>query len=162
MKNKAIFWGVLLALVVTGLAAGAVADDKPDFSGKWKMDVAKSDFGPMPAPESQTSVIDHKDPKLKVTATVKGGPQGDRTSESNYTTDGKEVTNKQGEVEIKTVGSWDGKNLVLKSKLEFQGTPVEITETWTLAEGGKQMTIARALKTGMGDFSQTSVFTKDE
>ncbi len=159
MKIKAILLtGALLAFTVSGWAAA----DKPDFTGKWKMDAAKSDFGAFPGPDSQTNVIDHKDPKIKINTTAKGGPQGDRTFERNYTTDGKESTNTQGAQEIKTVVTWDGNNLVLKSKLGFQGSPVEINETYTLAAGGKSLTITRELKSSQGEITQKVLFTKED
>src|SRR5258708_4876677 len=143
MKIKAILLtGALLAFAVSGWTAA----DKPDFSGKWKMEAAKSDFGPVPGPDSQTNVIEHKDPKLKIATTAKGGPRGDRSSEATYTTDGKESTNSQGGQELKPVASWDGSNLVFKSKANFQGNDIEINETYTLAEGGKSMTIDREIK----------------
>ena len=162
MKIKAILLtGALLAFVVSGFAA-TPADDKPDFSGKWKMDAAKSDFGAFPGPDAQTNTIDHKDPKLKINIAAKGGPQGDRSFDRNYTTDGKESTNTQGAQEIKTVGKWDGKTIVLKSKANFQGNDVEINETYALAADGKSLTITRELKSAMGEITQKMLFTKED
>jgi hypothetical protein len=160
MKIKAILLtGALLAFAVSCWAAAA---DKPDFTGKWKMDAAKSDFGPVPGPDSQTNVIEHKDPKLKIATTAKGGPRGDLSYDRSYTTDGKESTNSQGGQEIKTVVSWDGSKLVFKSKADFQGEPIEINETYTLAEGGKSMTIDRAIKGSFGEIAQKVLFTKED
>jgi hypothetical protein len=39
---------------------------------------------------------------------------------------------------------------------------VEVNETYTLAEGGKGMTITRELKTAMGEFTQKVIFTKED
>ena len=51
--------------VIAAAAKMAVAGDKPDFSGNWKMDADKSVFGPMPPPTSMTCKIYHKDPDLQ-------------------------------------------------------------------------------------------------
>ena len=157
MKTKSI---VLVALLT--LAISAISQDKqPDFSGKWKLDTAKSDFGTLPPTESQTSVIEHKDPKLKITSTTKSA-QGERTAESNYTTDGKESTNTQGPREIKTVAKWDGKKIVMASKFDMQGSEIELNDIYSLSEDGKGMTIDRTFKSPMGEGTQKLIFTKSE
>ena len=158
MKTKSM---VLLAMLLTLALSGVSQDKQPDFSGKWKLDTAKSDFGMLPPVDSQTTVIEHKDPKLKVTSAIKGA-QGDRTTESNYTTDGKETTNTQGPREMKTVAKWDGKKIVMVSKFEIQGSEVEVTDIYALAEDGKGMTIDRAFKSPMGEGTQKLIFTKAE
>jgi hypothetical protein len=158
MKTKSM---VLLAMLLTLAISGISQDKQADFSGKWKLDPAKSDFGMLPPVESQTNVIEHKDPKLKITSTVKGA-QAERTTESNYTTDGKETTNTQGPREIKTVAKWDGKKIVMVSKFEMQGAEIELNDTYSLTEDGKGMTINRSFKSPMGEGTQTLVFTKAE
>ena len=56
-------------------SVAAVAADKPDFSGKWKLNTEKSDFGPMPKPEKADYVIAHKDPELNVKSTATAAPR---------------------------------------------------------------------------------------
>src|SRR5258706_9240609 len=53
-------------LLVAALASLAVAADKPNFSGDWKIDNDKSNFGPMPPPSSLTRKIKHDDPAVAV------------------------------------------------------------------------------------------------
>jgi hypothetical protein len=158
MKTKGIvYFGVLVALVL----AAAAQDKNPDFSGKWKLDTAKSDFGMMPGPTSQTSVIDHKEPKIKITTTA-AREQGEQTSEANYTLDGKESTNTMGPREIKTIAKWEGKKIVMKSKFDYQGSEIELADTYSLSEDGKGLTIDRAIKSPMGEIAQKMVFVKSE
>src|SRR5690349_11710061 len=83
-----------LAAVLTFAATPALAQVKPNFSGTWNLDVAHSDFGPSPAPESMTLTIVHKDPSLKVSSTQKSGDMGEVKNERNITTDGKDNINK--------------------------------------------------------------------
>src|SRR5260370_37948646 len=91
------------------LSSAAVAQDKPNFSGNWALDTAKSDFGELPVPDSQTNVIEHKDPSIKLTQTIRGAnvSGGEATSERHYTTDGKESSNKLGQQEVKSTCNWD-------------------------------------------------------
>lgn len=156
MKKTVLLFAV--ALVLAGIASAA--DDKPNFTGKWALDTAKSDFGPVPAPTSQTQEIDHKDPKLKV-KTVSKGAQGETTVETNRTTDGEENTNTMGQTEVKSKTVWDGKKLVTTMKRQIQGMDIDIKDIQELAEDGKSYTITRELKTPNGDFTQKLFFNKE-
>ena len=61
----------MTTLVATGaaillLTGSAVAQSTmPNLSGTWTIDIAKSDFGPAPPPDSVVMVIDHKEPTIK-------------------------------------------------------------------------------------------------
>jgi hypothetical protein len=165
--KKAVLQKVLVAVALAAFCMAAMAattpDDKtPDLSGTWKLDVAKSDFGPIPPPDSQTNVIDHKEPKLKVKSTTKGGMQGDNETEASYTTDGAESTNKMGPMEVKSIAKWDGKKLVITSKLDMQGSPLTIKATYDLSDDGKVMTVTSDIDSAMGQFVLKSVFNKSE
>lgn len=146
------------------LAASTWAQDtKPDLSGTWSLDVAKSDFGGAPAPDSIVHVIEHKDPNLKITSTQKS-QQGELTNTRNLTTDGKENINRMrsmaGEQDVKSTSKWNGKTLANAFKLDIQGSAIDINEAWELSDGGKVLSIARDIKTPQGDFHQRYVFNK--
>jgi hypothetical protein len=48
----------LFSLALLTLAFGLVqAQAKTDFSGTWKLNASKSDFGPMPPPDTRTDKI---------------------------------------------------------------------------------------------------------
>ena len=64
---------IVTALFVTAFATSMIAQSKPNFSGTWKLNLAKSDFGPLPAPDSRTDVIDHNDPTMKINTSQSGG-----------------------------------------------------------------------------------------
>lgn len=155
MFRKATFavFTVLLA------AASLAAQSKPNFSGTWKLNTSKSDFGPLPAPTSRTDVIEHNDPALKV-ATTADTPQGPQSFTSNYTTDGKEATNKRGPAEAKSTITWDGNKLVVNTKLNVQDQDVTIKSVWTLSEDGKTLTQNVHLSAAMGEADQVQVFEK--
>ncbi|MEO7145477.1 MAG: hypothetical protein ABI165_18425, partial [Bryobacteraceae bacterium] len=51
------------------LAGPASAFATPNFSGDWKLNVSKSEYGRMPAPESMDRKITHDDPNLQIVTT---------------------------------------------------------------------------------------------
>lgn len=149
---------IILAGLVLVMCA-AVAQAKPDFTGEWKLDVAKSDFGPMPAPQSMVQKITHQEPNLKVVQT-QVSERGEFTSERNYTTDGKECVNKMRNTEVKSTLKWDGDTLVMDSKLEFQGNPITTSQRWSLSGDGKVLTIKSHFSSSQGEGDTTQVFNK--
>ena len=151
---------VLLTLALAGLCATlATAAGKPDFSGSWKLNSGKSDFGPMPAPEKLDRTIKHEDPKMSMT-TVSSGPQGDSTTDATYTIDGKDSVNKQRGMDVKSVAIWEGDSIVIKSKRDFQGMEISLVENWSLSKDGKVLTIVNKASTPQGDFVLTTVLDK--
>ncbi len=137
------------------------ADEKPDFSGHWSIDLAKSDFGMMPPPDKLERDIDHKDPDIKI-KTLQAGARGERTSESKLTTDGKESSVQVMGREAKSIAAWKGSKLTVKTKLEFNGAEILQNETWTLSGDGKVLTIENAISSPQGEFTMKNVFTKSK
>jgi hypothetical protein len=145
------------------MAASAVvvlAADKPNFSGTWTAQMDKSDFGMMPPPQSMSRKIEHAEPEMKITTTQKG-ERGENTSESKFTTDGKEATVKMRNREAKLKAKWDGEKLIVESKSEFNGAELTQKETWSLSENGKMLTISNDINSPMGATTVKLVFAKD-
>ena len=121
MKNLGVVAiGLLLA---SSLAAGE--DPKPDFSGTWRFNPEKSKLETIIPPQSKLIfVIEHEDPKFKMTRTLILGERTDTLS-WEATTDGKEHHRKDGEFESRMRMTWMGDELILKSRLtrhDEQGT----------------------------------------
>jgi hypothetical protein len=154
MHRKAI----VVSLAAVAFAASLAA--KPNFSGTWTLNVAKSDFGALPGPTSRTDIIDHNDPVLKdaVTQETQQGPQNAALS---YTTDGKEVTNQQGPLTVKSTLGWEGDNLVVNSTTSLQGNDITIKQVWTLSADQKSFTQkVHFAAAAMGETDQVLVFEK--
>ncbi len=149
----------LVVFAVMLLCFAAVVQAKPNFTGEWKLNPAKSDFGMMPAPSSATASVTHSEPSLKV-AMKSVSEHGEFASENTYTTDGKECVNKGRMGEIKSTLKWDGDALVIESKAEFGGSPVTITDKWTLSEDGKVLTISRHFTSSQGEADAKQVYEK--
>ena len=147
------------------LAAGwliglGTAQAAPDLTGEWKLNAAKSEYGPVPAPDVMTRSVRHQDPALHI-ATYQKGPQGEVRTELNYTTDGAECVNKIQGSEAKGTAKWQGNNLVVESTRDLQGTQIKSTETWILSDGGKVLTINNHIAVPqMGEFDVKLVFEK--
>jgi hypothetical protein len=153
-----------VCLVLPVVAAARAQDATPNFTGKWSIDIAKSDFGPMPAPESVVHVIDHKEPNIKIVTTQKG-PQGETTNERLLTTDGKDNVNKvrmgsPEPMDIKSTTKWAGKTLATAFKIDIQGNAFDVNDSWKLSDDGKVLTIVREFKSPQGEFAATTVFNK--
>lgn len=151
----------LFSLALLTLAVGLIqAQAKTDFSGTWKLNTSKSDFGPMPPPDSLSEKITHQDPSLKATVTSTGGMQGDMTYDVSYTTDGKECVNHLGENEFKSTVNWEGDELVVNTKGSFGGNDFTSKDRWTLSSDGKTLSVARHLSSAMGEADIKTVFDK--
>jgi hypothetical protein len=149
------FFAIFAILMLAVLPALA----KANFSGDWKLNIPKSEFGQMPAPNSMTQKVTHEDPKLKV-AVKSSSERGDFEYEANYTTDGKECTNEIRGNPMKSVLKWDGDSLVIESKGKFGDNEFTMRGKWTLSADGKTLTIESHFSSAMGEGDQKQVLEK--
>ncbi len=98
----------LAFLAAALLTAGAFAADTPNFTGEWKLNAAKSDFGQRPAPDKLERKITHEGDKI-TTVTTQANQMGESTSESKYAIDGAEHVNKARFGDVKSVLKWEEK-----------------------------------------------------
>ena len=148
------------ALIIAALAGIALAADKPNFSGDWKMNAAKSNFGAIPAPATYTRKVTHVEPSITIENTQTGTALGDQHDTRTYTTDGKEVSYQANGADVKAAITWDGNALLINSKASIQGMDILIKDTITLADDGKTMTDAVHVASPQGDIDLALVFDK--
>ena len=158
MKSR-LRLAVALTGVFTLVLAGAVqAQQKPNFSGTWKLDKDKSTWGnPRIAPSSLVETIDHKEPTLIITR-VEVSDRGESTQLLKLTTDGVENTNIVGSNAFQSRSTWDGNKLVTKIR---DGRGMQLTETRVLSGDGMSQTIAQ-LRPGRAEPMAQMVMTKVE
>jgi hypothetical protein len=142
-----------------GGAPSASSGDKPNFSGVWKLNVDKSDFGPLPGPDSETDTIEHNEPNIKLAVLQQGG-QGKQEYQFEMAINGKEQAIKMGPRDVKTTAQWDGSALVVNAKLMFQDMEVTMKQVYTMAPGGKTVNVNVHLASSMGEADQKMVFEK--
>jgi hypothetical protein len=112
------------------------AVEKPDFSGTWELNTARSEFNGVPPPKGLNYRIVHNDPLLRVKSTM-STPQGEVTMDMTYSTDGKETINKTPAGDIKAVARWQGAELVISG----QAAAMRQDERWSLSKDQKTLTI---------------------
>jgi len=142
--------------------AASLALAKPNFSGEWHADTAKSDFGDMPAPTSLVMQIEHGDPKLAVKQSQNGGPLSEVKTDLTYTTDGSVSKNMVRGKEVDSTAKWSGDALKITTKMGWNGKEVNIAETWKLTSGGKNLEILREIRSAEGGSTMKLVFSKSD
>jgi hypothetical protein len=133
-----------LAVTALGLllaaALGAEDGAKPDFSGTWIFNPGKSRLE-MTAPTKSVFVIEHQDPKFKVTRTHTWGERSDTLS-FEFATDGEEHYWKQGDWESWTRMTWLREELVLDMEISDRGEQGTNVVHYRLTDNGKTFVAA--------------------
>ena len=145
---------VVVAIVVIFTFAAA-SPAKPNFSGTWKLNKSKSNYGPVAAPERMERKIVHDDPSLRMTI-MQVSQEGEQTLDLAYKTDGSDSVNKIRDVEITSVAKWDGQVLIVSSR---RGDFMQ-SERWTLSEDGKVLTLVNRINSPQGNFEVTVVMDR--
>jgi hypothetical protein len=113
----------------------------------------------MPAPDGRIDTITHQDPDLKDSLT-QHRPAGEIVTEMKYSTDGKETTSIVGGIQIKTTAKWDGDELTITGRTQFNGADVTMNDRWSLSADGKTLTIQRHVNSQFGQTDQKIVLEK--
>lgn len=149
------------ALLIIAASAGiALAADKPNFSGDWKLNAAKSNMGPLPAPTSFTRKVTHAEPSITIEDTQTGTALGDQHDTRTYTTDGKEISYQANGADVKGAATWDVDALQIDTKASVQGTDILFKDKMSLGDGGKTLTDAVHITSPQGELDLTLVFEK--
>lgn len=158
--NRA-FLVVTIAAVVLPFAARA--QDKPDFSGTWVVDPAKSD----PPPQGRggrggggaaTLMIHQTRNELRLMSEGRQGPQT-----QTYKLDGSLSTNPVGgrnATPAKSTAKWDGSDLVIETTRDFQGSAFTTKEVRRLEKGGTEMQVLITAQTPQGEQIRKTVYMK--
>ena len=140
------------------------AQDRPDLSGTWKLNLAKSDYGDTPGPSSRTDTIEQRGESISegVVSVYRNKPQSYTLA---FSTDGQKtilpsgVRVNIGSTTLKSISaSWQGSSLVVTEILNFQDSVLPAKNTYTLSGDGSTLTIAVSL--GGGDTAFQYVFDR--
>lgn len=155
---------LLATIAVVILPFVGHAQSKPDFSGTWTLDTAKSD----PAPQGRgggggggaaTLTIKQTATELSVMSEGRQGPQT-----LTYKLDGSESTNQMmgrgGATPAKSTAKWDVSSLVIETTREFNGMSITTKEVRRLDNGGKDMIVETTTQTPNGEQKRKTVYTK--
>ena len=154
---------VALAALLLSLALAAFGGPppKPDFSGKWVLNAAKSAFGPLPPPKSRVDQITQKDAHLTLVR-AQVNPNGASATLTLDCTIGGDctATNTDKEVQVKAKSRWDGDVLVFELDATFPTGKLKMLDRFTRSADGKTITVHRHLTTDLADADQTVLLEK--
>ena len=154
MRNRSI-------IVCFVLLAIACAFAQPNFSGIWKMDPTKSDWGPQTPPQSADYVVRHIGSKISFNYTQDGN-----VTRVDITPDNEErITSTTEDTAVWTRAYWSENVLVLESRERKRfgtqaATGAGWTSRWSLSEDGKELIIERTIRNNSGEATQRMVYTK--
>lgn len=148
---------LITTVVVVMLAAMAQPAAKPNFSGQWKMNAARSDFGVLPPPTSITRAITHAEPDLTIDEEQES-PLGNQQATRKYKTDGSPSSFDASGATVSTSATWADDVLVVKSAVDAVG--LTFNDRMTLSPDGKTLTSQVHITSPMGDVDITVVFEK--
>ena len=155
MRSRLLLIPIVLFIVVCAAA------DTPNFSGIWKMDAARSDFGPQTAPQSAEYVVRHIGATIAFNYTQDG-----KTVRVDLTPDNEErITSTTEETAVWTKCYWSGPVLVIESREKQRfGTQaasgIGWVSRWSLSADGKELTVEKKIHTADAEFTQKVLFVK--
>ena len=148
---------VALASTVTMLAA----QQKPDFSGEWRLNRQASTLSPSVAPAAQSGAlhIEHRDPTFKCHMTI---VLGGKPVETKYEllTDGREVTSAEGGRRTVSRLRWDGDALIATWRVEIPNGEMTIVFRYELLDQGRRLRASEQLRGAGRDQDNVWVFER--
>jgi len=154
---------ILVIMLITAFTFAAKG--KVNFSGEWSLNEEESDL-----PEgrrrgaSATLTINQKGNDLSIERVYTRRSGEDFTSKESLTLDGKESENTTFRFPRKSVANWskDGKSLTIASTTIFEreGNEFEMlrTETWSVKEKGKKLSIEYTVNSPRGERQGTLIY----
>jgi hypothetical protein len=148
---------VIASVLALALLVSAQPGDKPNFSGEWKLNLEKSNFGALPPPTSMTRKIVHAEPSMTIDE-VQVSPLGEQTTTRSYKTDGSAMTFMVNGATVNGSAKWVKNVLEVLSNVETIG--MSFTDRMSLSPDGKTLTSAVQVTSAQGNMDMTAVFEK--
>jgi hypothetical protein len=141
-------------------AARAEPAGATDYSGTWELNVAASDFGPVPGPTRATMTVVQAGNALTQTNVTTMPQTGEQKLTNTLTIGGPAVEQDLGGARAMTAAAWEGGVLTFRTTLDQQGTAIPVASRWTLAPGGRLLTVDRVITTPVGELVMRMVFDR--
>jgi hypothetical protein len=159
-RNAPILVLVAVTIGLGMLAAGRdnrTTNSKPDFSGKWELNVAKSKFGKMPVPTRMTLEATRKGDSMHSVQTSYDQAGGPNAVEGEWYLDGRERP-MSSDGKMISASRWDGDTLVSERKSK-DGAYHEVIRL-SISGDGKTATEDIRTKNPNGDNHSTLVWER--
>jgi hypothetical protein len=143
--------------VVLLLGGTLSAQQKPNFSGNWSINIVKSDFGAVPAPDVFTRKIVHAEPAITIDE-EQSSPLGVQATSRKMVTTGAETTFTASGADVRATAKWEGTALVVVTTVDVAS--LTYNDRMTLSEDGKTLTSQVRLESPQGAVDLKVVFDK--
>jgi len=134
----------LFAVAAVLLTSIVSAAPKPNFTGTWKVNLQKSKLQ-IPPPESSVFVVEHAEPRLRITRTHVFGGKSD-TFTIQLTTDGQETVLRDAQRTIYSRAYWEGNVLVFDSRIVMEAGEATNVVRYRRAKDGQSFTARERLR----------------
>jgi len=147
----------IFLLLWTAAALSWAAD--PDFTGKWRLDPARSDRNSQMEPAAALLNIDHHGREIRVTS---GEASPAPVMSWSFTTDRKESRYRIGESSRSTVVKWEGDSLLINTIVNGHGPSYTVMDRWKLSRNGRTLRIERQIESPHGESESTFIYEREE
>jgi ketosteroid isomerase-like protein len=141
------------------------AQERPDFSGVWRLDPSMSRMigggGPATDEHQITWLVDHREPDIAVVVNVRDA-HGSHEFTFRCTTDGAECVNELASLgEVRRMSAtWDGPVLVMTQRATGPQGEFTARDRLALSEAGERLVFDRVITNESGERSVRQVFRK--
>jgi hypothetical protein len=145
-KPVKLFYTSVFTLLLLVVFSNSAKSQKVNFSGIWKVDSLKSNYGGFgPAAAAVTLKIVQAKDTISIERTIHPGRGAARSFTDKLPLDGKTMTNTNGTTKSSVSIKWSGQALVETNSYrdDTHNKTYQATETWTLSQDGKTLTIDR-------------------
>lgn len=115
------------------------------------------------APQAMTLVVtqDTKAVTVESSASTQMGEQkGTTVINLDGTASKNTFTTPNGPLDITSTGAWEGSTFVVTNNANVQGQPLQMTERWSMDNGGKKLHLDRAVAVAGQNFDVKLTFIK--
>jgi hypothetical protein len=140
-----LFYRSVFPLILLAVFSNSAKFQKVDFSGIWKVDSLKSNFGRFVVPVT-LKIVQTTD-TISIGKTYHRGPGDTLSFTYKLSLDGKTMTDTRGTAKSSQSIKWSGQSLFETSSAhdDTHNTTYQATETWTLSPDRRTLTIDRVI-----------------
>ena len=158
--NRTFLKSLLPLLLLATLASAQSSSDKPDFSGRWRMQKDKSEFSGFKIPDIVTRTVEQHGVIMNV-HTVQTAGEKTAIADVTYSIDGTPTENVVNGRDAESKTFWDGAILVVRTTMKTaKGDPELIEDRWALSDDKQTLTTTSHIETEKGDVDMTMVCSR--
>jgi hypothetical protein len=155
--RRTILQALTAACLLFSVLGSAQTPEKPNFSGRWRMIKAKSDFSGFKSPDIITRSIEQHGAIMNV-HTVQTAAQKTSIADVSYSIDGTPTQNVINGRDAESKTFWDGDVLVVRTMMKTaKGDDELIQDRWALSDDKQTLTISSHIETEKGTADLTLV-----